>query len=472
MPISLEKIEALAPDQSSLDAAKKLLKAGVWPTLATDGKDLVWGECQGSGSTPYRVIVCETDAGYKCSCPSRKFPCKHSLALMWLRAEAKLGFIEAETPAWVADWLSRRRGPSGAGSVDAKPKASIAAASDRAEEAPDPKAEARAAAARERNLKEREESVLSGLEELDRWIADQIGFGVAHFVSRAADACRAAAQRLVDAKAPGLATRIDGLPARLFAFPEQRRPVAAVQELAQLHLIAEAYRRQAELGEPIASDVRQVVGWNLQREQLLAQPADGILRVESCWRVVCARRETQPDRLIRQETWLLRQGVPEGSPDFALLLDFIPAAAGGSRSPYLVGETLNAELVFYPGILPLRALIARQDGPTIASSAPLDLPPQELAAGFADYETRLAQRPWLDAWPLAFRNARVRFAGGAPFLVAADGGLPGIALPFAADQTNLFSLSGLDSFDGVGLWDGHRFRLWWAETAWGAWRAA
>src|ERR1700757_2443040 len=125
-PLSLEKIEALAPDQSSVDAARKLLKSGSWPRLAWDGAELVWGECQGSGATPYRVVISESDAGYKCTCPSRKFPCKHSLALMWMRAEGKLAFAPGTPPQWVNDWLARRRGSSrAAASSDAAPKASI-----------------------------------------------------------------------------------------------------------------------------------------------------------------------------------------------------------------------------------------------------------------------------------------------------------------------------------------------------------
>src|SRR5271157_325281 len=95
MALSLENVEALAPDQASLDAARKLLKPGNWPAVASNGAGLVWGECQGSGATPYRVVVCETDAGYKCTCPSRKFPCKHSLALIWMRAEGRTAFDAA-----------------------------------------------------------------------------------------------------------------------------------------------------------------------------------------------------------------------------------------------------------------------------------------------------------------------------------------------------------------------------------------
>ena len=43
MPLTLDRIEALAPDQASLAAARKLLKSAFWPTLAED-EGLIWGE--------------------------------------------------------------------------------------------------------------------------------------------------------------------------------------------------------------------------------------------------------------------------------------------------------------------------------------------------------------------------------------------------------------------------------------------
>ena len=223
MVLSLAKIEALAPDQAALDAARKLLKPATWPTLACDETGLVWGEAQGSGATPYRVVISEADAGYKCTCPSRKFPCKHSLALMWMRAEGKAVFASATPPQWVNDWLSRRRGPSQAAPATA-PKVSIAIAASGGEEpaASDPKAEARAAVQRERNRRDREASILAGLDEFDLWLSDQLETGIAAFVANAAGACRRMAQRLVDAKASALATRLDSLPARLFSLTELR----------------------------------------------------------------------------------------------------------------------------------------------------------------------------------------------------------------------------------------------------------
>lgn len=467
--LSLQKIESLAPDQASLEAAKKLLKPALWPMLAAGGDSMIWGECQGSGSSPYRVVVCEADSGYKCSCPSRKFPCKHSLALMWIRVEGKMPFSSAEQPAWVRDWIARRRGPT-AEAAPSKPKASLSTLAGEAAEEPAPKSEARAAAARERNQKDRENSIAGGLDELDLWLGDQCSQGMLQFVAGAADACRVMAQRLVDAKASGLATRLDGLPARLFALPELQRPYAAVRELAALHLMAEAYRRQGDFSEAFQSDIRQMIGWSIGREHVLNDAA--ALRADAEWRVVAVERVAQPDRLMRLETWLLRQGGGGDLPRFALFLDFVPVSASGSRSPYLVGESFAAELVFYPGIHPLRALISRQRGPTSASAAPLDLAAGGLDAALADWERRLSERPWSDNWPLLFQGARLVYVAGQACVVGSGAGGSSYCLPCDPNQANLYGLGSASELAGIGLWNGQFLKLWWAQTALGVWTAA
>ena len=51
-----QQVAALAPDASSLAAARRLARPGPWSdTGSTD--TLVWGKCQGSGKTPYQVSV-------------------------------------------------------------------------------------------------------------------------------------------------------------------------------------------------------------------------------------------------------------------------------------------------------------------------------------------------------------------------------------------------------------------------------
>src|SRR5215813_7024905 len=276
MSLTLAKVEEIAPDQGSLGAARKLLNPRSWPVIAGSDAGLVWGECQGSGSQPYRVVISETDLGFKCTCPSRKFPCKHALALMWMRAEGR-AIDKQPQPDWVNDWLGRRRGPGAARSAspdkaEAKAKVSIDAALEQESPAPDPKAQARAAAQRERNRAEREAAILAGMEELDLWILDQLERGLAGFQSIAREQCGLAARRLVDAKASGLASRIEQLPAALFGLPESLRTDFLIEKFGELHLIAEAYRHQAELPEAMKADLRLVIGWTMTREELLNEP--------------------------------------------------------------------------------------------------------------------------------------------------------------------------------------------------------
>ena len=471
MSLTLQRVEGLAPDQESLAAARKLLKPSSWPTLA-EGEGLIWGECQGSGATPYRVAVSEADVGYKCTCPSRKFPCKHVLAIMWMRAGQSAPFAPAAVPDWVKDWLSRRRGPStAAGKPEDKPQKSKSRASIRLTEIPepesaaDPKTEQRSAAARERNRLERETAVLAGLEDLDTWLSDQIQRGMATFVAQAPQACRTIAQRLVDAKAPGLAGRLDALPTRLFTLPGPVRPSAAIRELGQVHLISQAYRHAADLPELLVADARQAVGWAITREALLNDSA--ARRVAATWRVFAVLSEVQPDRLRRVETWLWRQGGPDEMPRSAVLIDFVPVAAGAASGGYLVGDHINAELSFYRSVFPLRAQVSALTSGAEQSSDPLPLPDERLSASYANYQRELARLPWLGTIPLSFRSADVRRSGEQLYLYDREGDL---ALPLHSSQAvHALPLASLDRIDGIGLWNGYEFTLAWAETQLGRW---
>src|SRR4029078_5979109 len=122
--------------------------------------------------------------------------------------------------------------------------------------------------------------------------------------------CGSIAHRLVDAKAPGLASRVDALPNRIYGLPESARPMAAVEQLGQLHLIAEAYRRQDSLALDLRADVRREVGWTQSREALLSE--EGTVTVGGSWRVAGTLSEVQPDKLRRLETWLWREDPGEG----------------------------------------------------------------------------------------------------------------------------------------------------------------
>jgi hypothetical protein len=286
-------------------------------------------------------------------------------------------------------------------------------------------------------------------------------------VAQSGQACKLIAQRLVDAKASGLAARLEGLTAKLFALPEAMRPVAAVEELGQIYLLAEAYRRQESLSAALKADVRQAVGWTMTRETLLADTA--ALRAKGTWRVVATLSEVQADRLRRIETWLWNEDLLT-SPHFALLLDFVPVATGAAMGGYSVGDRLQAELVFYPSSVPLRALIVTSAGAANGLDTELQLPDGRLDEAYATYEMALRGLPWIGTWPLNFRAARVRRSGKSLFLCDAGTAASTTGFPLRPSQWETAApLARLERLDGIGLWDGRYFTLCWAQTELGRW---
>jgi len=467
--LTLAQVEAMAPDQSALAAASKLLKPSAWPLLARDAAtSVVWGEAQGSGSAPYRLMFDPADRGHKCSCPSRKFPCKHVLAMMWQFAEHPDRFAVGEPAPWVAEWLSRRR--PGTGRPAGKPADADAPAPSMAAlepvEAPlsDPTAEAQAAQRRAKAEAAREASVTAGLEALNIWIGDQLNTGLASFALRAQTACRTAGQRLIDVKAPGLAARLDALPGALLSRPEPLRPDFLLAELGRLHLISAAWRRREGLDLPLVDDLRRTIGWNMRREDALNDPA--VPRWAGEWVVAGARTVIQPDRLRRTETWLTAADPATGGPRTAVLLDFTPVQLGaGEAIP--AGERFAAELAFYPSTAPLRALVATR-GPALATrTAPQG--GSGLAEALAAHHARLAALPWLGDDLLVAGSGRIVEAEGGLWVVDPE---TGAGLRLAAEQARDASpLLGLALSGLAGVWDGQILTLLSAATPHGPWFA-
>src|SRR5215813_6878811 len=157
---SQERIEQLAPDAAAVKAAQGIAKPAKWANLGRNER-LLWGECQGSGANPYQVRVDHIDVAYKCSCPSRKLPCKHTLALLLLMAD---GNVPAGTPPeFVEEWAGNR-----ARRAEAKQQ----------REAPGANAEPDSQAKAKR-VEKRENRIGAGLEQLQTWIADIVGQGLA-----------------------------------------------------------------------------------------------------------------------------------------------------------------------------------------------------------------------------------------------------------------------------------------------------
>src|SRR5688572_31055250 len=105
---TVDQILALAPDPQSAKTGSSLATLRKWDRLGRNSQAL-WGECQGSGAKPYQTVIDLNEPAFKCSCPSRKFPCKHALGLFLLIAtQPTTGKKGVTAPAWAAEWLAKR----------------------------------------------------------------------------------------------------------------------------------------------------------------------------------------------------------------------------------------------------------------------------------------------------------------------------------------------------------------------------
>ncbi len=180
-------VTSLAPDAASLKAGRGLAGPGKW-ALAAGNDTALWGLMQGSGKDPYQVRILADGSATKCSCPSRKFPCKHALGLLFLAAEQPGKLASAAPPAWVEEWLASRAEKS------AKAEAKAALSAEEGVKAPvDEKAQARR---RER----RGDRVVEGTAFLRQWLGDLMKQGLADAPVREHGFWENTARRMVDAQ--------------------------------------------------------------------------------------------------------------------------------------------------------------------------------------------------------------------------------------------------------------------------------
>ncbi|MFG1699368.1 SWIM zinc finger family protein [Nonomuraea sp. NPDC049309] len=443
---SRDQVLTLAPDASSRKAAQGVAVPAKWPVRGHTGM-VVYGECKGSGARPYLACVDLSAPAYRCSCPSRKFPCKHALGLLLLWSEEAVPVQEA-APQWVTEWLdarAARREAAVTKAADGQAAASDTAgmstiASDSAEgrstasETPEwrpacatpagrtasataegetasgtPTGKTTSAGSEGRTAFEtpagrtgfgtpegsqrtetsttvgstsampagdgearsasrggsagkgeagssgrggsrgsaaesvRHGRVAAGLAELERWLADQVRQGLA--VAAEHD-WEGLAKRLIDAQAPGVAGMVSRLP-RVRA--EEGWPERLLEEYALLNLLAVAYRRRAELPPDLARTVLIRVGFPVTKEEVLAGPV-----VRDVWHVL-GRRDEMQDRLTARRVWL--RGRHTGRA--ALILSFAPQGQPLDAS-LVTGTAIDADLAYYPGAAPLRALVAKR----------------------------------------------------------------------------------------------------------------
>ncbi len=417
MKWSYEKLVQIAPDQPTLERARRLLARGRWPELATNRR-FIWGACMSRGVRRHQVAVDLEEETFYCNCPSPKHPCKHAIALLIRYLEPSDDWLlTTETPLWLRQWQQRRQQPQ---SEEARREA-----------------ERQNALQRARNRDARLQLMQSGVDQLDIWLNDLLRQGLAAAYGMPEIQWEAFAKNMVDAKLGGVARKIRHLGRQLQQEDEYGR---ALEMIGDLYLFAQAFRRQEYLPAGMVREVLSFAGMSTKKNEVLARSG-----ITDRWLVIGQMTGQEEDLRFRR-SWLL--GAQQGA--FALLLDF----AWGEQSfdiDWKAGQQLEAELAYYPSSYPLRALVKsyapiHQVFETRAGYNNLNA----MADSFAEAN---AAHPWIFRFPVLLNESIPVYEGEQWRLI--DQNRKAISLrAFPETGWKLLAASGGSPIRLFGEWDG------------------
>lgn len=166
-------ILSIAPNSAAASNGKKLSSGGSFVKLYKSSDDTFFmGECKGSGKNPYITSADYVDPAkpvFRCSCPSRQFPCKHSLGLLYeMMTEKK--FEPCEIPE---DIVTKRKKIAAKSAPEKAPEEMTPEEAEKA-------AKKKASAAKSANnaKKKKLEKQLEGLDLVEKAVKELISAGL------------------------------------------------------------------------------------------------------------------------------------------------------------------------------------------------------------------------------------------------------------------------------------------------------
>ncbi|MBL3656918.1 SWIM zinc finger family protein [Fulvivirga sediminis] len=330
MSFSEEQIQSIAPNASAFSAGKKLSGNSKWESFGKSDR-VIWGAIRGSGKNPHLTQIDLNDIAFKCSCPSRQFPCKHAIALMLLYGSQEQNFSVQEEPEWVSAWMDSRK-----------------ARQEKAAEAPK-KTKAKSAA--KDTVAKRLEQVQAGAAELELWLKDLVRMGLLELSFKSAKDFKKVAARMVDAKAPGLAFWVREL-GQLNYKDGSVWQDESLKLISKLFLLIQAIKNYDQYDSQWQYTIRTLAGWSQSSKELLADANAEV--VDDHWLVVGQLEETNDD-IVTQRNWL----IGKRSNRKALVLNF-STRFSSFESIILPGSYIEGQLAFFPSVQPQRAVIKTQ----------------------------------------------------------------------------------------------------------------
>lgn len=418
---SKQQVEQLAPDASSLKAGKDLANLAKWVTLGISDRAL-WGEVQGSGKNPYQTQVDGNSTAFKCSCPSRKFPCKHGLGLLLLFAENAANLKQTnDEPAWVKEWIDKRQ--------EKAEKAPPSVSEQKTDDSDEKKAKQKA-----KTQDDRLANAQAGAAELELWLKDLVRNGFLSIPDKGAAYFERTAARMVDAKATGLGNLVKGFN-RVNYYNGTSWQSDVLEQAAKTFLTLEGFKNLEKLTPSVSDDIKSLVGWSAKQKELLEDENAESLTDE--W-LTLARITEREDDLTIQRHYLL--GLE--SHRLAMILDF---AYKNLALPTLLmpATATKATLVFQPSNALLRRAFIKNQGANTTKITTEFKPLTNWTTAQHDIVQHLQKFPWADDIPQVVANLTLATDGIAWFLRDTEGSILKLNLQFSEEKIwQLLAVSG------------------------------
>ena len=299
----------------------------------------------------------------------------------------------------------------------------------------------------------RQLKVSDGIEELGTWVKDIIRNGIMNMPEKGPAFFENIARRMVDAQAPGLAGMIRAL-GEINLYTEGW-PTQFMDQLLRIYLVIEGYKNSSSLNKLLQQDIRTSIGFTQNQEDLKEQTG-----ITDTW-LVLGKQISEADAVTTERTWV----YGTDSHQYALLLQFIVRGQGIQHN-LTPGMFVQAELVFFPSVSPLRAIIKRQ----ISTSAVSQFKKFENWQQVVETETDLnSQLPFRSERPFIIQQLRPVQYNNQWWLQDADNKLMQLKNEYKS-LWKLLSLSGgkpsdmavigkEDRYEPVGVWQQEEYKI-------------
>jgi hypothetical protein len=228
-----------------------------------------------------------------------------------------------------------------------------------------------------------------------------------------------------------------------------------LSRLSKIYLTSEAYRNIDALPEDWQNEIKTLVGFNQSKDELLSH--DG---VKDNWQML-ARSYDQDDQITVERNWLY--GVD--SKKYALILQFFAKAQVPELS-LMPGTSVNAELVFYKGVHPLRALMKNQ----ISTGNFIEPAGYDSFHDVFQYISSItAENPFVEKFPVWVKGISFRKSKGLCYLVDKNGDTVQCASAALRDMQitaitggrpcDMFLLANEIEFEPASIWMNNKYTM-------------